>query len=578
MAFQIHTVRGKLTVLVTSTLGVVLVVLMLLSWLLHRQVLDEVDNRVDDAKAGFQTELADDMADQTLTLRIMAADVDVVHALSSRDMRKAHDIAAIFESVYPELDIILADADGNVLTQLGVTSPPERIDSITELHGVSKGQDYQGFIDHGCEKPGSDAPPAIVMAKGFAGVGSIVVCQPVNLAYLNDTKEKLGLELGLLEAGSGKLLVHTERFPTTSAATVTTDTSIADEGATSWALARFDPKFMTGLKGNYGVVAALDVTKIKEIVRRNLISAVVVLLLATIASISFGARLAAVMSRAIKRLQAAQKRLEAQDFVHVDAVKTGDELEDLATGFNQMVDQLKAADEMKTTMGKYMARKVMAHLLKEKMSLGGEKLEVTILFTDIRSFTTISENMDPQALVALLNEYFTEMVAIVLGQDGVVDKYIGDAIMVVFGAPEPMADDALRAVRSAVGMRNALSRLNERLRERGAPLLRTGIGIHTGEVIAGSIGHEEQRQYTVIGDAVNLASRLETATKDLGVNILISEHTYALVKDHVQARQVKEIHVKGRAQPVMTYEVLGLEGEPQLESSRRPASPPQAAV
>jgi adenylate cyclase len=186
--------------------------------------------------------------------------------------------------------------------------------------------------------------------------------------------------------------------------------------------------------------------------------------------------------------------------------------------------------------------------------------------------------MDPQALVALLNEYFTEMVAIVIGQDGVVDKYIGDAIMVVFGAPEPMAEDAIRAVRSAVGMRNALTKLNERLRERGVAPLRTGIGIHTGEVIAGSIGHEEQRQYTVIGDAVNLASRLETATKDLGVNILISEHTYALVKDHIEARQVKEIHVKGRAQPVMTYEVLGLKGEPLLESSRPPAPARQATA
>jgi adenylate cyclase len=575
MAFKMNTVRGKLTVLVASTLGVVLVVLLLLSWLLHRQVLDEVDNRVDDAKAGFQTELADDMADQSLTLRVMAADVDVVRALSSRDMKAAHDVAAIFESVYPELDIILADADGKVLTQLGVTSPPERIDSIAELHGVSKGQDYQGFIDHGCEKPSSDAPPAIVMAKGFAGVGSIVVCQPINLAYLNDTKEKLGLELGLVDAASGHLLVSTTRFPIAAAKGVGAESSIADEGSTSWALERFDPKFMTGLRGNYGVVAALDVTKIKQIVQKNLIYALLVLLAATAASIGFGARLATVMSRAIKRLQAAQKRLEAQDFVHVDAVNTGDELEDLATGFNQMVDQLKAADEMKTTMGKYMARKVMAHLLKEKMSLGGEKLEVTILFTDIRSFTTISETMDPQALVALLNEYFTEMVAIVLGQDGVVDKYIGDAIMVVFGAPEPMADDALRAVRSAVGMRNALSKLNERLKERGATPLRTGIGIHTGEVIAGSIGHEEQRQYTVIGDAVNLASRLESATKDLGVNILISEHTYALVKDHVEARQVKEIHVKGRAQPVMTYEVLGMTGEPLLESSRRPEAPPQ---
>jgi adenylate cyclase len=388
----------------------------------------------------------------------------------------------------------------------------------------------------------------------------------------------LGLELALLEPQTGRLLVSTARFPTGSLSKLSTESIISDEGKTSWALARFDPRFMGGARGNYAVAAALDVTKIKQIVLRNLIYALVVLVLATATSIGFGARLATVMSRAIKRLQAAQKRLELQEFVHVDAVKTGDELEDLATGFNQMVDQLKAADEMKRTMGKYMARKVMAHLLKEKMSLGGEKLNVTILFTDIRSFTSISEKMDPQALVALLNEYFTEMVAIVLGQDGVVDKYIGDAIMVVFGAPEPEPNDALRAVRSAVGMRDALRKLNDRIVQRGMTPLRTGIGIHTGEVIAGSIGHEEQRQYTVIGDAVNLASRLESATKDLGVNILISEHTYEIVKDEIEARAVKEITVKGRAQPVMTFEVLGMKGEPMLESSRPGrASPPTTA-
>jgi adenylate cyclase len=314
-------------------------------------------------------------------------------------------------------------------------------------------------------------------------------------------------------------------------------------------------------------------------VTQNLLYALVILLVTAAASIAFGTRLAGMMSRAIRQLQSAQKRLEQQDYMHVEVGRTGDELEDLALGFNVMVDRLKDADAMKATMGKYMARKVMAHILKEKMSLGGEKLTVTILFSDLRGFTSISERMDPQTLVGLLNEYFTEMVEAVLAEDGVVDKYIGDAIMVVFGAPEPEANDALRAVRSGVGMRRALAKLNARLEERGEPPLRTGIGIHTGEVIAGSIGHEEQRQYTVIGDAVNLASRLETATKDLGVNLLISEHTYEIVKDHVVARAVKEIHVKGRAAPVMTYEVLGLIGEVPLDVASAPAAdapPPHA--
>jgi adenylate cyclase len=183
---------------------------------------------------------------------------------------------------------------------------------------------------------------------------------------------------------------------------------------------------------------------------------------------------------------------------------------------------------------------------------------VTILFSDIRSFTTMSEAMEAHALVALLNEYFTEMVAIVIQEDGVVDKYIGDAIMAVFGAPVPKADDAVRAVRAAVRMRKALLHLNERLVARGVEPLRTGIGIHSGEVVAGNIGSERRMEYTVIGDAVNLASRLESATKDEGADILVSEDTYALVRDSVEARPVRELTVKGRAQPVMTYEVLGL--------------------
>jgi adenylate cyclase len=566
MLFRLHTVRRKLTVLVASTLGVVLVVLLVLSWLLHRQLMDEVDNRVDDAKAGFKAELDDDISDQSLSLKIMAADSEITGALERRDADAARGIAKIFADVYPELDIVLADSDGRVLTELGVTAPPERIDSISELNGVAKGADFSGIIEHGCEKPGSMAPPAIVMAKGFAGKGSIVICQPINLAYLNDAKKKLALELALLEPGTGKLLVATERFPVATISQVSHESLIATDGPTTWALSKDEPKSLSGPKGAYSIVPALDVTAIKSIVNKNLLYAVTVLLIATIASITFGTRLAGIMSRAIRSLQSAQKRLEQQDYMHVEVGKTGDELEDLAIGFNVMVDRLKEADAMKATMGKYMARKVMAHILKAKMSMGGEKLTVTMLFSDLRSFTSISERMDPQTLVGLLNEYFTEMVEAVLKEDGVVDKYIGDAIMVVFGAPAPEPNDALRAVRSAVGMRKALIKLNERLKVRGVPPLRTGIGIHTGEVVAGSIGHDDQRQYTVIGDAVNLASRLETATKDLGVNILISEHTYDLVKNDVVAKPVKEITVKGRAQPVMTYEVLGLVGEPLLDA------------
>jgi adenylate cyclase len=263
----------------------------------------------------------------------------------------------------------------------------------------------------------------------------------------------------------------------------------------------------------------------------------------------------------------ALKRVEQLDYVHVEPVRTGDELEDLARGFNRMVDGLKERDKLRTTFGKYMTATVMEHLLAGKVALGGESLTVTILFTDIRSFTSISEKMDPQALVALLNEYFAEMVGIVMQEDGVVDKYIGDAIMAVFGAPVPKVDDPIHAVRAAVRMRGALHELNARLLSRGLPELRTGIGIHTGEVVAGNIGSEKRMEYTVIGDAVNLASRLESSTKELGVDVLISEDTYELTKHVVDARPVREITVKGRERPVMAYEVRGLLGGPARASA-----------
>jgi adenylate cyclase len=226
-----------------------------------------------------------------------------------------------------------------------------------------------------------------------------------------------------------------------------------------------------------------------------------------------------------------------------------------------MVDGLQERDKLKTTFGKYMTDAVVDHLMAGKVQLGGEVLTATILFSDIRSFASISEKMDAKSLVALLNEYFTEMVDEVIKEDGVVDKYIGDAIMAVFGAPVAKPDTAIHAVRAAIGMRKALAALNEKLVARGMKAIATGIGIHTGQLVAGNIGSEKRMEYTVIGDAVNLASRLEGATKELGVAVLISQDTYDLVKDHVEARPVKEITVKGREQPVMTYEVLGLAGE-----------------
>jgi adenylate cyclase len=262
------------------------------------------------------------------------------------------------------------------------------------------------------------------------------------------------------------------------------------------------------------------------------------------------------MATALARVNAAMRRLEQQEYVKVEAVRTGDELEDLAEGFNAMVDGLRERDKLRVTMGKYMTEEVLEHVLAGEVELGGKTLELTILFCDLRDFTTLSEKKTAQQIVALLNEYFTHMVDCVMAEGGVVDKYIGDNIMAVFGAPVTRPDDAKRAVRAAIRMRQALAKLNDSFVERGMDRLRFGIGLHSGEVVAGNIGSSRRMEYTVIGDAVNLASRLESKTKELGTDILISEATRERLDATIATELIGEVHVKGRAQPVQIYKVV----------------------
>jgi len=574
MLTRLPTVRAKLTALVSLSVVVMLAALPVLSWLLHRQLVDEVDDRVTDAERAFQTELDDDLADLTLASRVLAADAATARAIVKRDADRARQLASVFLGVYPDIDVLLVEPDGSVLAQVGCNAPPAQVGAIPELADLSAGKEVRGVVAHGCEAPASVAPPAYAIGVPLPGVGSVVVCLPIDDGYLKNASAKLGLELAfaVLEPGDDKRLVgQTPDFPHAIRNVSSRSSTIVDVANRTWAVARFEPRQLVGRMGRVGMLAALDVGDIQIIVRRHLLYALAVLGVAAAISVTFGWRLASTMSNALRRLNVAMKKVEELDYTHVDPVHTGDELEDLARGFNRMVDGLKERDKLRTTFGKYMTATVMEHLLAGKVALGGESLEVTILFTDIRSFTSISERMDPQQLVGLLNEYFTEMVGIVMQEDGVVDKYIGDAIMAVFGAPVPKPGDAVNAVRAAVRMRQSLQGLNQRLEERGVPRLRTGIGIHTGEVVAGNIGSEKRMEYTVIGDAVNVASRLESNTKDLGVNILISEDTYALTKHVIEVRPMREIVVKGRKQPVMTYEVLGLKGEELIPLSVRPA-------
>ncbi|MCB0413668.1 MAG: CHASE2 domain-containing protein [Bdellovibrionales bacterium] len=214
--------------------------------------------------------------------------------------------------------------------------------------------------------------------------------------------------------------------------------------------------------------------------------------------------------------------------------------------------------ELKGTFAKYVSPAIVDEVLSdpENIELGGKKIRMSVFFSDIRGFTTISEKLDPKQLSDLLNSYLTPMTDIVFKNKGTLDKYMGDAIMAFFGAPIQYSDHAAYACRCALDQLVKLKELQAEYKAKGLPMIDIGMGINTGEMSVGNMGSETVRSYTVMGDAVNLGSRLEGINKQYGTRIIISEFTYADVKDHFICREIDWVRVKGKLEPVKIYELI----------------------
>ena len=225
-------------------------------------------------------------------------------------------------------------------------------------------------------------------------------------------------------------------------------------------------------------------------------------------------------------------------------------------------EDLTKEKRLKSTMARYMTKEVADRLLEAgDAMLGGQMQEATVFFSDIRSFTSISERIGAHETVSMLNEYFTIMVDIIFKYGGVLDKYIGDAIMAVFGAPFSSGEDADRALMASIEMLRELRVFNEERIKNGKDPIRIGIGINTDKIVSGNIGSMKRMDYTVIGDGVNLASRLEGANKYYGSSILISEFTFRQLKGDYIYREVDRMRVKGKNEPVTVYEILDYHDE-----------------
>ncbi len=266
------------------------------------------------------------------------------------------------------------------------------------------------------------------------------------------------------------------------------------------------------------------------------------------------------ITRPVQRLVTITKEIAKGNFGIPVArlVATNDEVGTLAVSFDAMLAGLRERDKVKNLFNKFHGSSVTESLLStDKVQMGGSRKKVVVFFSDIRGFTATSEVQSPEQVVSMLNEYFTIMVRIILNNNGIVDKFIGDAIMAVWGTPKGSDDDCLNAVKACLEMRKALAELNELRASRGEAPLKIGIGLHTGEAISGNIGSEERMEFTAIGDTVNMTSRIEDSTKAFGTDLLISDDVAREVRGRFIIEEAGRTKVKGKTEPLVLHKVRG---------------------
>jgi len=258
----------------------------------------------------------------------------------------------------------------------------------------------------------------------------------------------------------------------------------------------------------------------------------------------------------LKKIEDAMKEVKNENLnVRVEIV-SNDEIGAVAEGFNRMVNGLKESELLKDSFGKYISQEIRDEILSGRVSLDGEMKRVTLLFSDLRDFTTLVENSHPKEVVTIMNQYFTEMASAIKTFRGQVLQYVGDEIEAVFGAPVAYDDHPDMAVKAALDMRRRLIILNQNLEKQGFGPLNHGIGIHTGAVLAGNIGSKDRISYALIGDTVNLASRIEGLTKQFSYDIILSQTSHDLLTGAFITEQLSAVKIKGKKEEVIIYKLL----------------------
>lgn len=312
-------------------------------------------------------------------------------------------------------------------------------------------------------------------------------------------------------------------------------------------------------QGNQIAILGIDV-RTREIyleLERLLLYDLIAFAISIFVAIIFAYFLSKLVSTSLNELCETVKCIGKGDFSTRSTLDTRDEFSELSNAINAMAKGLEERERLKLGFARYVSQYALEELLKldKPISLEGERKKVTLLFSDIRDFTSLAEELPPEEVLKLLNEYFTEMIEVIFNYGGTLDKFIGDGMMVEFGAPLEDKLQELHAVLAAIHMQLHLDKLCDKWEKEGKKRLSMGIGIHTGLAVIGNIGSELRMEYTAIGDSVNVASRLERYTKKIEKAIIISKPVYEKVKDHFTFEDLKEIEIPGRKGIIQAYSI-----------------------
>jgi adenylate cyclase len=562
-----RTVRAKLVALVLACVAPAVLFALVRSREAEHEMLEQVTRRADRVAPRFADEFADYEKNARLALALTVSGARFQQALREHDRVRAERAVKRLADVYHHRIILAADASGTVLASGNAERAPTSLTGAASsaFPELLAGRPLAGLIDvNFADGPGYAFVCAEPVRDENGQVGAVALLTPVSERYLGYLEPKLNADLALRV--NGKLVAAAPKHPARDLDVRSAGPALKEVGGKLFALKTFRPAELERPGLNVEITASRDVTELRDELKKELYRQLGGLGLVLVVVLGLALRFAARLGGAVRSISEAARSVGLGKYPTFAPLRTGDELERLGRDFNQMVQGLKERDRLRDTFGRYVTRQVAEHLMKGNVNLGGELVPVTVLFSDIRSFTSISETMEPRALLDFLNEYFSGMVESVLRHHGVVDKFIGDAIMAVFGAPVPEPEDALHAVEAALDMRKRLEQINQAFEARGLPAIRTGIGLHYGQVVAGNMGHVERMEYTVIGDTVNVASRLEGLTKELKADIVLSEDLYTQVAAHVEAEPLERVHVKGRDREVMVYRLLRLKSDARTTS------------